>query len=410
MSVIVIKIGSSSICDESTSMPKLSNLSLLVETVASLRALGHKVMLVSSGAVAVGMLRMNLSKRPKHISQIQALAAIGQGRLMALYDSLFANCHIPIAQILLTRDNLAEMNQYESQCRTLKELLEMHVVPIINENDAVTSTEIRFGDNDSLSAIAAGMVSADFLFLLTDVDALYTDNPRTNPEAMPLRIVRDIDQIRSQIEFESMGSALGTGGMVTKLIAAELATSAGCSMVITLGSEPQRIVDILSQVNEYNTSHEANKGDLSEFAPTIGTHFLAKAKPLPSATWDVLHGLGSYGAVYVDAGAYTALSHGSRSSVFAAGITHVEGSFAARQSVDIRALVTSPDGVHTISVGRGLVNYSSLEIAQIAGAQSTDIADILGYVDTEFVIHAGTFNLRRSCCNHSSKEHETHTH
>jgi glutamate 5-kinase len=168
---IVIKIGTSSICDENTFVPKLSNLSLLVETVVDLQKQGHLPILVTSGAVGMGLLQLNLSKRPKHISQVQAVAAVGQGRLMALYDNLFSNFNVSIAQILITRDNLAERHQYLNALNTLEELLSMNVVPIINENDSVTSSEIRFGDNDSLSAIAAGMIQADYLFLLTDVDA-----------------------------------------------------------------------------------------------------------------------------------------------------------------------------------------------------------------------------------------------
>ena len=195
---IVIKVGTSSICDEKTFIPKLSNLSNLVETIVHLRDLGHAVVLVTSGAVGMGLRRLDMKSKPKHLAQVQAVAAVGQGRLLALYDSLFAQFHVPIAQVLLTRDSVAERGPYLNACNTFRELLSFKVLPIVNENDTVSHAEIRFGDNDSLSAITAGMVKADYLFLLTDVDRLYTDNPRTNPNAKPIRIVKDIQSLKQQ--------------------------------------------------------------------------------------------------------------------------------------------------------------------------------------------------------------------
>ncbi|KAI8906895.1 Aspartate/glutamate/uridylate kinase [Gorgonomyces haynaldii] len=378
--VLVIKLGTSSICDETTFMPKLSNLSLLVETVVHLRKQGHKVMLVSSGAVGVGLLRLGLPKRPKHLSQVQAVAAVGQGRLMALYDSLFANFQVPIAQILLTRDNVAERPQYLNACNTLKELLQMDVVPIINENDSVSSSEIRFGDNDSLSAIAAGMVKADYLFLLTDVPALFTANPRTNPDAKPIRVVRDIDQIKQEVQFQSAGSSLGTGGMVTKLIAAELATATGVNMIITIGTEPQKIIKILDEISGFGESYE----------PTMGTHFLAK-KRMDNKQWWIMHGLATHGTLLIDDGATRAITKQQRSSLFAAGIREVIGQFSAQQCVKI---ATMKDGVQ-VELGRGLTNYGSIEIQRIKGCQSSEIADILGYMDTEHVISRDNLALLR---------------
>ncbi|KAJ1336644.1 glutamate 5-kinase [Batrachochytrium salamandrivorans] len=338
---IVIKLGTSSICDEKTFMPKLANLSLLVETIVKLRSLGHSVLVVSSGAVGVGLRKLGLSKKPKHLSQIQAIAAVGQGGLMALYDTLFSQFGIPIAQILLTRDNLAEQrSQYLNARSTLKELLQMNVVPIINENDSVSNAEIRFGDNDTLSAIAAGMISADVLFLLTDVDALYTDNPRTNPAAQVVRVVDNIKQLREKVSVTSEGSSIGTGGMVTKLIAAELAT-----------------------------------------APN----------PMMDRKWWILHGLAVSGAIYIDDGAVHAITK-QKSSLFAAGITQVEGSFNAQQSVQIFSRVTEtlPRGEvvqRAVEVARGLANYSSVEMQRIIGVQSSKIADLLGYRDSDYAIH-----------------------
>jgi glutamate 5-kinase len=164
---IVIKVGTSSICDDTAFTPKLSNIASLVQLIVALREQGHSVMLVSSGAVGFGLLRLACKEKPKELSKVQAAAAIGQGRLMALYDSLFAQFQVPIAQVLLTRDTLADRGQYVNAVNTLKELLTLNVLPIVNENDTVSHTELRFGDNDSLSAIAAGMINADLLFLLT---------------------------------------------------------------------------------------------------------------------------------------------------------------------------------------------------------------------------------------------------
>ncbi len=173
-----------------------------MELVVQLRSQGHKVVLVSSGAVGVGLKRLTNSVsegRPKQLSKVQAMAAVGQGRLIGLWDSLFQQFDTPIAQILITKNDISHREQYLNACQTLRELLySYNVVPIVNENDTISSAEIRFGDNDSLSALIAGMINADWLFLLTDVDALYTENPRLNPNAKPIRIVTDISSIRSQ--------------------------------------------------------------------------------------------------------------------------------------------------------------------------------------------------------------------
>ncbi|KAH6582835.1 hypothetical protein BASA60_001731 [Batrachochytrium salamandrivorans] len=378
---IVIKLGTSSICDEKTFMPKLANLSLLVETIVKLRSLGHSVLVVSSGAVGVGLRKLGLSKKPKHLSQIQD--KVGLWHCMT---HSFPSFGIPIAQILLTRDNLAERSQYLNARSTLKELLQMNVVPIINENDSVSNAEIRFGDNDTLSAIAAGMISADVLFLLTDVDALYTDNPRTNPAAQVVRVVDNIKQLREKVSVTSEGSSIGTGGMVTKLIAAELATAVGCSTVISLGSKPYMIVDIIEEIRAH-----ADAAPGSVFQPTLGTHFLPKPNPMMDRKWWILHGLAVSGAIYIDDGAVHAITK-QKSSLFAAGITQVEGSFNAQQSVQIFSRVTEtlPRGEvvqRAVEVARGLANYSSVEMQRIIGVQSSKIADLLGYRDSDYAIH-----------------------
>ncbi|KAF8343997.1 Aspartate/glutamate/uridylate kinase [Cantharellus anzutake] len=245
---VVIKLGTSSIVHEITHQPLLSTLSSIVETVIRLRGAGHKVVLVSSGAIGVGLKRMELPARPKSLSGKQALAAIGQGRLIALWDNLFSQLGQPIAQVLLTRGDLSDRTRYLNAVNTLTELLTMGVVPIINENDTISVSEIRFGDNDTLSAIAASMIHADYLFLLTDVDSLYTSNPRKDPDARAIDVVSSVHEIRSQVSTATLGSKLGTGGMETKLIAAEIATGAGVATVITSSRHPENIFGIIEYI------------------------------------------------------------------------------------------------------------------------------------------------------------------
>ncbi|KAG0735894.1 hypothetical protein G6F57_001381 [Rhizopus arrhizus] len=382
---IVIKIGTSSICNEVTHFPLLSNLSAIVETVLSLRALGHRVVLVSSAAVGTGLRRLNMAEKPSRLAARQAVAAVGQGRLMALYDDLFGQFSQPVAQILLTKNDLADRSQYLNAVNCLEELLEMAVVPIVNENDTISTQGIRFGDNDTLSAVMAGMVKADYLFLLTDVDCLYTDNPRTNPDAKPVAVCEDMVQLREQVSVASMGSSLGTGGMATKLVAAELATAAGVTTFISNGSKPKNILNIIESINN---------GNLSD-AP-LHTRFIAKNNPLLDRKWWIQYGLHTAGIVYVDEGAANAiLLPKLKSSLFAAGIVDVEGSFVAHQAVDIILRRTKQDGqIEDILIGKGLVNYPSIEISRIKRCQSTEIVNILGYVDSDCVIHRD--NLVRS--------------
>ncbi|KAJ3158423.1 hypothetical protein HDU86_002892 [Geranomyces michiganensis] len=378
---IVIKLGTSSICDEETFDPKLSTLSLLVETIVWLRKRGHAVVIVSSGAVGTGLRRLGMSKRPKSLEERQAVAAVGQGRLMALYDELFGHFGVAIAQVLLTRDCFAERSHYLNARNTFRQLLRMEVVPIVNENDTVSSSELRFGDNDTLSAITAGMIGADYLFLLTDVDCLYTDNPRTNPSAQPVHIVSNVQELRKRVNVDSEGSSIGTGGMVTKLVAADLASAAGCRTIITLGSTPGNIPIIL---DELQTPEAAD----ASYVPTRGTHFLPLANALLDRKWWILHGLAVSGTLYIDAGAVHALTRRERSSLFAVGVHRVVGSFNAQQSVSLVTVVKGVDGKEVdVQVGKGLVNYSSAEIARIRGHKSGEIEALLGYVDEGCVMH-----------------------
>ena len=354
---VVLKVGSSSIIDDATGQIKLANLSRIVEAVCEMKRAGDHVVLVSSGAVGTGMMRLGMKTKPKIRSHKQAAAAVGQGRLMRVYDDLFSQMNQPIAQVLLTRADFGQRAHYLNECATLKELLAMGVVPIVNENDTVSTTEVRFGDNDTLSALIAGMVDAQWLFLLTDVDALYTSNPSTDPDAKPIRVANDLSELH--VNVDGAGSSLGTGGMATKLTAADLATSAGCATVICRSDMPEDIPKIINGAE-------------------IGTVFVAKDKPLGDRKWWIKHGLHCYGRVVVDDGAVDAIH--KRNSLFAAGIVAVEGSF----SPDSCVAIVSEEGQE---LGRGLVKYSSAEIERVRGKHSSEIVSLLGYMETDCVIH-----------------------
>ncbi|RAR06147.1 glutamate 5-kinase [Stemphylium lycopersici] len=374
---VVIKLGTSSIVDEKTHQPLLSILSLIVETACSLRTAGHRVVIVSSGAIGVGLRRMNLPRRPKHLPQVQALAAIGQSRLMSLWDQLFGNLEQPIAQVLLTRNDIADRTQYQNAQNTFIELLSMGVIPIVNENDTLAVTEIKFGDNDTLSAITAGMVQADYLFLMTDVDCLYDKNPRTNPDAKSIAVVEDIAELAADVS--SAGSSLGTGGMSTKIVAARLATSAGVTTVITKSSKPGNISGIIAHAEKHRKAPMSSRNsvtnlqdegallapaasqdstqDLSASTTSLGdqqqqqqiattpsaqteeepcplhTRFLPISNPIRDRYFWILHGLAPHGTIYIDQGAWAALS--DKAGLLPAGIVDVDGHFAQQEAVRI---------------------------------------------------------------------------
>ncbi|CAI4218806.1 unnamed protein product [Parascedosporium putredinis] len=379
---IVIKLGTSSIVDEKTHEPLLPILSLIVATAVKLRKDGHKVIIVSSGAIGVGLRRMDIKKRPKRLSSLQALAAIGQCRLIGLWDSLFEHLRQPVAQILLTRSDIADRTMYKNAQNTFMELLDMGVIPIVNENDTVAVSEIKFGDNDTLSAITAVMVHADMLFLMTDVDCLYDKNPRTHPDAKPIEIVEDIGLL--QADVSSAGSALGTGGMSTKIVAARIATSAGVTTVVTRASSPANISKLVRYI-------EATKGSPQITPFPLHTRFVPDAEPVRDRHFWVLHGLAPHGTLYIDNGAHKALQ--DKAGLLPIGIVDVEGNFAQHEAVRLvvvdRLSTPGPDGKcyigPGIEVGRAIVNYSAPEVARIKGHKSVDIGGLLGYADSEYV-------------------------
>ena len=365
-STIVVKVGTSSILRGDSGHLALSTLASLVETLTTLRQAGHRVVLVSSGAVGVGCQRLNVKTRPSDHAELQALAAVGQPHLMAHYETLFSALKQPIAQVLLNPDALGSRPGYLNAQATLEKLLAMGVVPVVNENDTVAVSELRFGDNDSLSALVAVLVGADHLFLATDVDALYTKNPSAplapgEAPAEPIRVVQDIGSVLGCAV--GGGSQWGTGGMATKLRAAQLAAAAGIATSILSAQQPALVATLLGGSRE------------------VGTTFLPGPKPLRShKRW--IMALPPRGALTLDAGAARAVRNGS--TLFAAGVRAATGGFHANEAV--RILDESGS-----EFARGVCNYSCEQAGALAGRRSEEMAAVLGFAGPEELI--GRHNL-----------------
>ena len=239
---IVVKVGSSTLTYDN-GKPNIRRIEQLVRTISDLQNRGFEMVLVSSGAVAVGTAKLGLKERPRELAVKQAAAAVGQCELMHIYDKMFLEYGINVAQILLTRENIVDTEQRQNIHNTFTELTKIGVVPIINENDTIATAEIKVGDNDTLGAIVACSIHADLLVLLSDIEGLYTADPRKDPEA---RLIPVVEKVTPEIEglAGGAGSGLGTGGMATKLRAAKMVTAAGCDMIITNGERPQVLYDV----------------------------------------------------------------------------------------------------------------------------------------------------------------------
>ena len=490
---VVIKIGTSTIMrydsDGEEGELALSTLGKLVDTIVALRRHNFNVVLVTSGSVGVGCRELGLRKRPDSLRTKQAMAAIGQSKLMRVYDDLFRFSGQIIAQILLTRENLSQKHQYFNSRNTMRELLRLGVVPMVNENDTVATEELRFGDNDRLSSLVAGMVEAKWLFLLTDVDKLYTANPRKHPDAEPIDVVRDLELLHHQISTDDSecadsmraihlaqrarsqrggrgarserhgdaehgdmaavaeghhhpadidhhhhhqhcdgggehadhpvdrhrhpaaasstssarrpprsatmseaersanavpkgGTQWGSGGMTTKIVAAQLAIAAGVNVCIMHGRRPEGILERVLD----------KKG-----SSRVGTVFLASREPIRGGRkrW-IAHGLAPKGKLFIDEGAAKAVAR--HHSLFAVGIKWVEGEFEADTAVSVHRLT---DGME---IGRGLVNYSSDELKRVVGMHSKEMRRELGHTGPEEIIHRD--NLVDLLGNLSSSETE----
>ena len=363
---LVIKIGSALLVDEQTGRVRTGWLDRLGQDIADIRARGTGVIIVSSGAIAVGRTHLKLSAGDLPLEQKQAAAATGQIRLAHAWQEALAAQGVTVAQILLTLSDTEERRRHLNARATIETLLNLRAVPVINENDTVATEEIRYGDNDRLAARVAQMISADTLVLLSDVDGLYTADPRTDPSAELLREVSELTP-----EIEAMAGAAPTdyssGGMMTKLEAAKIAVAAGCAMAITDGKPS----DALSR--------------LENGAPC--TWFLATSGPLTARKRWIVGAVVSSGTITIDEGALVALRSGK--SLLPAGVISVEGHFSRGD------VVTVCLGDNQL-IGRGLSAYSSSDAALIAGRKSGDIENILGYRGRDEMIHRDDLVLEQS--------------
>jgi glutamate 5-kinase len=356
---IVVKIGTSSLTQPQTGHLALATIARLVETLSQLRREDHQVILVSSGAVGVGCARLGMGERPRQIALKQAIAAVGQGRLMRIYDDFFTTLNQPIAQVLLTRSDLVQRSCYVNAYHTFRELLRLGVIPVVNENDTVAIEELRFGDNDTLSALVASLVGANWLFLLTDVDRLYSADPNQDKNAQPIARVENQEQLQQlQTNAGKSRSGWGTGGMATKLEAARIAMEAGVRTVIMNGQKPDQILRILQ-------------------GEALGTEFEPQAAPTNARKRWIAHGSVPVGKLYLDSGAIKAVTQGGK-SLLAAGITEIEGEFTRMDVV----MLCDGQGQE---VARGVVGYDHRDLAKILGLKTSQIPQVLNYGHQEQV-------------------------
>lgn len=354
---IVIKIGSALLVDDNTGTVHRQWLSNVAAEIAQLWQQGKQIILVSSGAIAIGKRHLDFDRSRFQLEEQQAAAAVGQIRLAHAYQEAMAKHDIAVAQMLLTLEDSENRQRYLNAHNTLETLLRLKVIPIINENDTVATSEIRYGDNDRLSARVAQMATADVLVLLSDIDGLYTADPRQNSQA---QFIPEVHELTPEIEAmgQGVGSDYGTGGMKTKLAAARIVMACGCSMVICKGQVEQPLAQ-LDQPGRYTW-----------FLPSISPRKARK-------NWLAQH-LQPHGSIRIDEGAVRALQQGK--SLLSAGVVAVEGEFRKGDPVRI---VTQENH----EIGRGLCNYHAHEARIIMGRRSNEIEKILGYRGTDEMIH-----------------------
>lgn len=357
---VVVKVGSSSLTTASGGIDP-ERIKTLVDTLAGARGRGTEIVLVSSGAIAAGLAPLGLERRPGDLARQQAAASVGQGILVHRYNEEFARHGQVTGQVLLTVDDVTRRGHYRNAQRTFVTLLEMGVVPVVNENDTVATDEIRFGDNDRLAALVAHLVQADLLVLLSDVDGLY-DGPPSKPGAQLIAEVRGESDL-DQVVVGKAGTAIGTGGMQTKLEAARIATGAGIAVVLT----------------------SATQAGAALVGEQVGTLFHPTgARRSPRMLW-LAHATSPKGAITLDDGAVRALTE-RRASLLPAGITAVTGTFVDGDPVDLVA----PDGT---VIARGLVNYDSSELPTLMGRSTHDLARELGAQYEREVVHRDDLTL-----------------
>lgn len=354
---IVVKVGTSTLLYPNGKI-NLYRIEHLARELSDLASQGREVILVTSGAIGAGMVRMGLSERPDSMQEKQALASVGQVLLMYLYDKFFTEYGQVAGQVLLTKENFANHNQYINARNTLMAMLKSGIIPVINENDAVTVAEVKIGDNDTLSATVAAIVDADVLIILSDIDGVYDANPQTHPEA---KLLSEIKEITSGVEAMAggAGSAVGTGGMATKIEAAKIATAAGVTMFIASGGENGMLGRIIA-------------------GEDVGTVFPPKDAHLRARKGWLAFGKRISGILVVDEGCVKALKKGS--SLLAAGILATEGEYTAGSTV--RVLTADYQ-----EIARGTIAYDAAAVAKIKGRKTSDFTDILDGEIHDEVIH-----------------------
>jgi glutamate 5-kinase len=353
----VIKVGSALVTNNGEGLD-LAAISEWARQIATLRETGKEVVLVSSGAIACGMQRLGWSKRPHAVHELQAAAAVGQMGLAQVYESAFAQHGLHTAQVLLTHDDLADRKRYLNARSTLSTLLQLGVVPIINENDTVVTDEIKFGDNDTLGALVANLVEADCLIILTDQEGLFTADPRKDTSATLISEAHAGDPALEAMAGGA-GTQYGRGGMITKIIAAKRAARSGAHTVIASGRQP----NVMPR--------------LAEGEP-VGTLLTSETPPLTARKQWLADHLQLNGKLMLDSGAVKALKEGK--SLLPIGVVEVQGDFERGSAV----ACMSPDG---IEIARGLANYGSSDARRIAQRASQEIEEILGYIDEPEIIH-----------------------
>lgn len=361
---IVVKVGSSSIA-YSTGKLNLFQIESLVRQLSDLHNQGKDVLLVTSGAIGTGAGKLGLTVRPRTIPAKQAAAAVGQGILMHIYEKFFSEYGVTAGQVLLTREDFSDRRRFLNARNTLHALLQFGVIPVINENDTVAVDEIKLGENDTLSALVAGLVDAELLVLLSDIQGLYTADPRQDPDAF---LIREVEEITPEIESLAggAGSKLGTGGMATKISAARIAAHSGVSTVLACAEEKDIILKIVA-------------------GEQAGTVFWPSSNKLENKKQWIAYSSAVCGKICVDEGAAAALVKQGK-SLLPSGITGVEGLFEMGSTVSI----VGPDNQE---IARGITSYSSVEIEQIKGVQTKEISLILGYKDYDEIVHRNNMVL-----------------
>ncbi len=364
---IVVKVGSSLVTAEGRGLDHAA-LSRWAGQIAALTAQGKEVVLVSSGAIAEGIARLGWKKRPQAVNELQAAAAVGQMGLVQAYESIFRSHNLHAAQVLLTHEDLVDRTRYLNARTTLRTLLKLGVIPIINENDTVATDEIRLGDNDTLGALVTNLIEADCLIILTDQPGLYTADPRKHPDASLV-----MEAHAGDAELERMaggaGSGVGTGGMLTKILAAKRAARSGAHTVICSGREDNVLLRLA--VGE-----------------TIGTQLVARQAPLDARRQWLADHLQLRGSVTLDAGAVNALLEDGK-SLLPVGVTAVNGEF---ERGEVIALVDAEG----FEIARGLANYNASEARRIAGKPSSAVEAALGYRDEPELVHRDNLVLQKA--------------